>query len=105
MIHLEPRHLELVKKILLQHVPDCTVWVFGSRVSGIRIKPFSDLDLAIICQNSTNSSQLNSLKEAFTESDLPIKVDIINWDDIDDAFKSIIKNQHEPILLSPSMND
>lgn len=98
MIHLEPRHLELVKSLLKHYIPNCSVWAFGSRVSGKNLKPFSDLDLAIRCQNSDKNLQIEQLKEAFIESDIPIKIDIVNWNEIDVSFKKIIERQFEEIL-------
>lgn len=34
MLLLTPEQLRMVKEILKRHVPDCTVWAFGSRVKG-----------------------------------------------------------------------
>ena len=47
-MHLTPQERAGVLDILRRHLPGRTVWAFGSRVHGRRLKPFSDLDLAVI---------------------------------------------------------
>jgi type I restriction enzyme S subunit len=76
-IDLEPYILCQVQEVLKQHVPDCEVWAFGSRVSG-RAKRFSDLDLAIVFPAPISVRRLALLANAFEESNLPIKVDLLD---------------------------
>lgn len=47
MIDLSPNHLATVKAVLAEHVPECELWVFGSRATWTD-KDYSDLDLAIV---------------------------------------------------------
>lgn len=56
------------------------VKVFGSRATGCA-RPASDLDLVVFPPASR--SELRDLKFAFEESDLPITVDVLAWDEID----------------------
>ncbi len=72
---LEPRFLALVREILARHIPGRAVWAFGSRASGVRVKPFSDLDLAI--EGRLTTEQSVGLVDDFDESILPIKVDLV----------------------------
>lgn len=60
MIDLAAPHLEIVKHILTEHVPQYTVWVFGSRVGGV-VKPHSDLDLAVVSDRPLNLNCLMNL--------------------------------------------
>lgn len=92
LIKLEPRYLKIVKKILHQNVPDRTVLVFGSRITE-QYKPHSDLDLCIMGTVPLTLSELAHLREAFAESDLPIRVDIVDWMTTDAAFQAIIKKK------------
>ena len=46
-LHLEPRHREMIEKLLQQYLPNETVWCFGSRVHGRGLKRYSDLDLVV----------------------------------------------------------
>jgi hypothetical protein len=74
------------------------VWVFGSRAKD-KIKPFSDLDLAIDYHgNQLPIAVLAELVFAFDESDLPYKVDIVDWHNISDNFRQHI-TQDRILLL------
>ena len=94
MIDLEPESLVEVQQILLEHVPDCEVRVYGSRVSG-KAKRFSDLDLAIVGKEMLGLRQISRLKEAFSESNLPIMVGVQDWNQISDNFQKIIEQHYE----------
>ncbi len=83
-----------VQQILLEHVPDCEVRVYGSRVSG-KAKRFSDLDLAIVGKEMLGLRQISRLKEAFSESNLPIMVGVQDWNQISDNFQNIIEQHYE----------
>jgi len=94
MLDLDRKYLAIVKKILQEHIPNTTVWAYGSRIKGTAHEG-SDLDLAIINNDvSISSNQLSALRAAFSESDLPILVDILNWDDIPANFKDEIEKRH-----------
>ncbi len=90
-INIKPDHAKIVTEILRRILPDNShIWVFGSRLKH-QIKPFSDLDLAIDCeQKPLTISQLADLKEAFSESDLPYKVDIVDINAVSSEFLEII---------------
>jgi predicted nucleotidyltransferase len=77
MIDLRHDHLQIVLEILAEHVPDCQVWAFGSRVRG-KAKPHSDLDLAVRGDGILDFARLGHLEEAFEESDLPMRVDVVD---------------------------
>ena len=67
MIEMSSTHLEPVEGILRDHVPDCEVRAFGSRVAG-QPKPWSDLDLVVIGgQPLDEFRRLGLLIEAFQE--------------------------------------
>lgn len=98
LIHIQPAHLSIVKEILRKHLPTgATVWIFGSRAGG-RIKKFSDLDLVIDAEKPLSSKIFADLEYDFEESDLPYKVDIVDWNSISDSFKECIKENR--ILLT-----
>jgi len=96
-MHLKPIYLAMVQDILKQYVPEYDVWAFGSRVHGRNLKKFSDLDLIIINDKPLKTLQLFNIKEALSESDLPIMVDVLAWDKIDKAFQKIILREYEVI--------
>jgi predicted nucleotidyltransferase len=90
-IDLDPRDWAEVQRILEAHVPQYEVWVFGSRATRTA-KPYSDLDLAIITASTLPLATMADLEAAFDESDLPIKVDVVDWASTADYFREIIRN-------------
>jgi predicted nucleotidyltransferase len=94
-IDLEAGLLHQVTMILKDHVPECEVWVFGSRVDSA--KRFSDLDLAVVSTTPLPTRRLALLANAFEESDLPIKVDVVDWKSTSPAFRQRIQERHEVI--------
>lgn len=89
-LDLNPRDWEIVRNILARHVPQYEVWAFGSRATGTA-KEYSDLDLAIITDQPLNLSLSAALTDSFVESDLPIKVDVVDWSTTSPAFRKIIE--------------
>lgn len=89
-IDIHPDHWAIVHRILQQHVPQHAVWAFGSRATG-KAKPFSDLDLAIITDAALPPDVSASLRDDFSESDLPWKVDVIDWATTSEAFRAIVE--------------
>jgi predicted nucleotidyltransferase len=85
-IDISDEHLKLVQDILKKY--PYKFYVFGSR-SKQQAKKFSDLDLCYF--DNIDSRILSNIEEDFEESDLPYKVDIINFNDCSEDFKAIIK--------------
>lgn len=101
MIDISPDHLKIVLSILSKHVPDYEVWVFGSRV-GRCPKKHSDLDLVIKTDSPVPARTLAHLREAFSESDLPFKVDVVVWARLSESFRKIIHGKFEVIQKTNS---
>ena len=89
MIDLAPEHLKTVKRILAEIVPDCEVRAFGSRATWTA-KEHSDLDLVISSPEPLAWDRRSRLCEAFEESDLPIRVDVVDWESLSDGFRQSI---------------
>jgi len=96
MIELTPEQIETVRRILVQYVPGLEVRIFGSRVDG-RAKPYSDLDLALMTEQPLPLRTAALLRDAFSESDLPFKVDIVDWAEISESFRKVIAEKNEVI--------
>ena len=54
-------------------------------------KDYSDLDLAVMGDEPLTLRAVSALDEALGESDLPFKVDIVEWARIEDGFRRIIR--------------
>lgn len=104
-IDIKPKDLETVKKILAAHVPEYEVRAFGSRVQWTA-KDSSDFDLVIMTEKPLPSAKMADLKEAFTESDLPFKVDVVDWAATKDKFRKIIEKQFVRIkTVKPALSE
>ena len=96
-VGLTPAEKEITLKILRKHLPrSATTWVFGSR-TGARVKPFSDLDIAIDAGRKISVAKTAGLAEAFSESGLPWKVDVVAWHAIDAGFARLIQPSLVPL--------
>ncbi|MGE5269725.1 MAG: nucleotidyltransferase family protein [Thiohalocapsa sp.] len=97
-IALSPEHRRIVLDLLAEHLPHGgKVWVFGSRATG-RARRYSDLDLAIDAGRPLRLAETAILREAFEESDLPWRVDIVDWRGVDERFRRAIAPQLIPLL-------
>ncbi|MDE0260599.1 MAG: restriction endonuclease subunit S [Gemmatimonadota bacterium] len=94
-LDLRPDHWAIVRDALRRHVPDREVLAFGSRATWTA-KDYSDLDLAIMGQEPLSLRVTSALDEALVESDLPFRVDIVDWWRIDDSFRAIIRRHGVP---------
>jgi len=88
-LHLLPQELEIVRGILLRHIPEKKVWAFGSRATGVRLKRFSDLDLAV--EGRLTAREGTGLEQDFDESLLPMKVDVVELDEVSAEFRARIE--------------
>ena len=70
-------------------LPEQQVIAFGSRVTNTA-KVFSDLDLCIMNNQPLPLNILTDLREAFSESELPFRVDIVELATISVEFKEIV---------------
>lgn len=100
-LSLPPRYLEKVRAILDRLVPDYEVWAYGSRVSG-EAHDASDLDLLLYdpIEPQRPCKALYELREAFVESDLPIRVDVMDWARIPESFRQEILRAH--VVVQPA---
>lgn len=95
-IQLEADYLGEVRRLVDVHLPGARVWCFGSRATG-KARRFSDLDLAVQMDGGVPWQRLGELKEALSDSDLPITVDIVDWDTLDPEFRAAIEKRRVPL--------
>ena len=93
-LHLPPRYLSTVQAILRQHLPQAEVGAYGRRVRG-DCHDTSDLDLVARNPAALDKPcpELADVAEAFSQSNLPIMVQIVDWARIPPAF-------HDEILAA-----
>jgi predicted nucleotidyltransferase len=98
-IAVSDKEWRIVQDILASIVPHREVWAFGSRAK-FTSKPFSDLDLVVIGQQPLSLAELAELSDVFSNSDLPYKVDVVNWATTSEPFRKIIEERH--VLVKPA---
>ena len=101
-IQMHERDWASVRRILREQIPDTEVWAFGSRARR-QARPYSDLDLALITQRPLSLEQLANIAYAFESSDLPIRVDLVDWAAASEAFRAIIARD-KVVVQTPSEN-
>lgn len=94
-MHLEERHQAEASAIMKRFVPGYEVWAYGSRVHGRHLRKTSDLDLCIRNNKPLEWKIIGGLKEAFSESDLPFFVDVVEWVRIPEWLREKILAEHE----------
>lgn len=85
-IALSEQNLAIVCATLAKHAAGRWAFVFGSRVvtnaeEKARVKPHSDIDIALAGSPLT-LADVFQLREAFSESDLPLRVDVVTADEL-----------------------
>jgi len=99
---LQARHLEPLRRLIAAHLPDEEVWAYGSRVAGTA-HDTSDLDLVVRHPADLQAKQGSAfwdLKEAISESNLPLLIELFDWARLPPAFRDNITEQHV-VLYSP----
>jgi predicted nucleotidyltransferase len=91
-LDLRPEWLDIIRRIFAVHLPEVEVIAYGSRVSGTA-HGGSDLDLVVRNRNNPllPTGNLGAVRDAFSESNLPILVDIQDWARIPDGFREEIE--------------
>ncbi len=88
-LFLARRHFETLLHLLAKHAPGKEVSAFGSRATGRYVWRFSDIDLAV--EGTLSPKERYDLQEAFEESNLPVKVDVVELGRADTAFAERIR--------------
>jgi len=100
-LQIEEKDLKIAKKLLKMELEgtNSKVYVFGSRAEGTA-REYSDLDLAIDFNGQKMPYDIKfELKSFFEVSNMRMRVDIVDLNDISESFKKIIspKLQDFPI--------
>ncbi len=98
-LDIRPADLETVRRILHEHVPGLEVRAFGSRVAW-RARETSDLDLALMTDEPLALARMADLRAAFTDADLPFRVDILDWASTSESFRRVVEAEHA--VLAPT---
>lgn len=94
---LEDSHWQILEDKLFNPLRSygAQIWVFGSRARGDH-KPFSDIDILFALPDGTQTpdGMIFLIKEELAESNLPIKVDLVNLQDLAFSYReSVLKDR------------
>jgi len=106
MICVSDFELDIILDIIKKYSSDCDVLAFGSRYKWTP-KDHSDLDLAFVQKEGgkLGFNRIGDLKEAFSESDLPYRVDVLDYNAISPEFRAIIDRGNEVIYRKSAMQN
>ena len=81
-------YIDIVKQIVLKHVPknEFAVFLFGSRASS-NSNSLSDIDVGIMGTKPLPTLIMADLDSDLEESIVPFKIDLIDFYQVDQAFK------------------
>ena len=98
-LDLPRRYREQVEAILRDKVPDADVWAYGSRVDGTSYDT-SDLDLVVRSPGlkPISTREMQALREAFSESNIPLFVETHDWARLPDSFHREIEKNYIPLI-------
>ncbi|HEX4366222.1 MAG TPA: nucleotidyltransferase domain-containing protein [Rhodopila sp.] len=102
-IEVAPEAWRIIQDILRKHVPDREVWAFGSRAKRTA-RTYSDLDLAVITETPLPFAVSGGMKEDFSESDLPFRVDVLDWAVTRDSFRRIVEKDKVVVQSARSVS-
>ena len=97
-LRLPDRYRRQVEQILRENMPQVEAWAYGSRVNG-ESHEASDLDLALRAPGlrPIPSSDMEALRKAFRESNIPIIVDARDWSRLPKSFHYEIERDYIPL--------
>lgn len=89
-VNVTDGEMAIIREVLAARLPaGVRVWAFGSRAGGAP-KQLSDLDLVLEGETALPLSLLAELAEAFDESPLPWKVDLVDRHMVSESFGRLI---------------
>lgn len=91
-IQLSDEQLAFTIATLNKHLPNATFFLFGSRAKQ-NAKPFSDADILIVDKKPVPLNTFSSLNEVFSESNLPFRIDLVDWHRITPEFRDHIMKE------------
>ena len=88
----------MLTDIFENYCPGAEIWAYGSRING-EAHEASDLDLVVKSFNDSGKN-LYELRELINDSDIPILVDIFDYDHLPESFQKEIEKNYIVIFGS-----
>ena len=87
---IKAEYKEKLIEIISKHLPEATIYLYGSRARGDQSKG-SDVDLALDIGKPIDLSIISAIKEEIEESNIPLFVDLIDTQTVSPDFLASIK--------------
>lgn len=84
---VQEKHKTLLLKIIHKYLPDCKIWLFGSRAHEHE-RAGSDVDLALDTGKQIPLSVIIKIRLALQETTIPMDIDLVDLHSVSDAFKN-----------------
>lgn len=94
---IESNHLETVQRLLGIHFEGMEVWAHGARVTGVDLTPETELELVVISEKPLSFEVMTAAEKAFVDSNLPFRVDIMDWAKLPESLQKQIKKEHDVV--------
>lgn len=104
MIDVPLEQMQILNELIAQQLPDAEIWVFGSRMEG-KAKPYSDLDLVIVLDKKMPFERYLSVRNAFDESELSFRVDVMDYHRLNPTFQKRIQDSHVVLSTAKTESD
>lgn len=95
-LDLPSKYLKQLVALIDEYLTDAQVWAYGSRIKQ-QNHDTSDLDLVVLMTDSDSLSKVLGFREVLRQSNLPILIDVMDWNIIPKHFKEEIKQCHVSI--------
>ena len=99
-IDIDPADRKTVLQLVERHVPNCEVRAYGPRVEWTA-DLYSRLDIAVMGTSDASPRALTALREAFSNSDLPFIIDVMDWHAIWDEVRQEMSGPY--VVLQPAV--
>jgi predicted nucleotidyltransferase len=96
MLAVNEEQLAFIRGTIERIVPKTKAFAFGSRLTN-RFHPYSDIDIALQAERPLPLQTLSRLEEAFSESELPFKVDIVDLRRASEEFRNAVRSTLVPL--------
>jgi type I restriction enzyme S subunit len=99
MIDLDSETRNKVEVLIRRFLPNDEVRLVGSRARA-GAKRHADIDLLVMRSRPLTLRERALLGTAFEESDIPFKVDVIEWSSLSPDFRRRLMESDAPVLVS-----
>ncbi len=95
-LHIEPRHLEMLREVFRAYCPHAEIWAYGSRLTD-NYHSGSDIDMTVRSFGEMGKS-IAELRRRLNDSNVPILMDISEYERLPEYFREEIDRAYVRIF-------